>query len=381
MKSRAAVAFEAGKPLQIVEIDVEPPRRGEVLVRITHTGVCHTDAFTLSGDDPEGIFPAVLGHEGGGVVVEVGEGVKSLAPGDHVIPLYTAECRECKFCRSGKTNLCQAVRATQGKGLMPDGSTRFSYQGKPVYHYMGCSTFSEFTVVPEISLALVNPRAPLEKVCLLGCGVTTGIGAVHKTAKVKAGDSVAVFGLGGIGLAVIQGAVQARAGRILAIDTNPRKFELAKQLGATDVIDPKAQQKPIQEVIVAMTDGGVDFSFECIGNVDVMRAALECCHKGWGESIIIGVAGAGQEIRTRPFQLVTGRVWRGSAFGGVRGRSELPGMVEQAMRGEIKLDPFITHQLPLDRINEAFDLMHAGESIRTVIHFGAAAEKYSTPEA
>jgi S-(hydroxymethyl)glutathione dehydrogenase/alcohol dehydrogenase len=373
MKSRAAVAFEAGKPLQIVEIDVEPPRRGEVLVRITHTGVCHTDAFTLSGDDPEGIFPAVLGHEGGGVVVEVGEGVKSLAPGDHVIPLYTAECRECKFCRSGKTNLCQAVRATQGKGLMPDGSTRFSYQGKPVYHYMGCSTFSEFTVVPEISLALVNPRAPLEKVCLLGCGVTTGIGAVHKTAKVKAGDSVAVFGLGGIGLAVIQGAVQARAGRILAIDTNPRKFELAKQLGATDVIDPRDHQQPIQEIIVAMTDGGVDFSFECIGNVDVMRAALECCHKGWGESIIIGVAGAGQEIRTRPFQLVTGRVWRGSAFGGVRGRTELPGMVEQAMRGEINLDPFITHQLPLDRINEAFDLMHAGQSIRTVIHFDAAA--------
>lgn len=369
MKSRAAVAFEAGKPLQIVEIDVEAPRAGEVLVRITHTGVCHTDAFTLSGDDPEGIFPAVLGHEGGGIVVEVGEGVTSVKAGDHVIPLYTAECRKCKFCLSGKTNLCQAVRATQGKGLMPDGSSRFSYQGKPIFHYMGCSTFSEYTVVPEISLAVVNPQAPLEKVCLLGCGVTTGIGAVHKTAKVKPGDSVAVFGLGGIGLAVIQGAVQAKAGRIVAVDTNPGKFELAKQLGATDVINPKDHQKPVQEVIVELTDGGVDFSFECIGNVEVMRAALECCHKGWGESVIIGVAGAGQEIKTRPFQLVTGRVWRGSAFGGVKGRTELPGMVEQAMRGEIQLDPFITHQLPLEQINEAFDLMHAGKSIRTVIHF------------
>lgn len=373
MKSRAAVAFEAGKPLQIVEIDVEAPRAGEVLVRITHTGVCHTDAFTLSGDDPEGIFPAVLGHEGGGVVVEVGEGVTSVKPGDHVIPLYTAECRKCKFCLSGKTNLCQAVRATQGKGLMPDGSSRFSYQGKPIFHYMGCSTFSEYTVVPEISLAVVNPQAPLEKVCLLGCGVTTGIGAVHNTAKVKPGDSVAVFGLGGIGLAVIQGAVQAKAGRIVAVDTNPRKFELAKSLGATDVLNPKDHDKPIQEVIVALTDGGVDFSFECIGNVDVMRAALECCHKGWGESVIIGVAGAGQEIKTRPFQLVTGRVWRGSAFGGVKGRTQLPGMVEQSMRGEIQLDPFITHQLPLERINEAFDLMHSGESIRTVIHFQGSA--------
>ncbi|HYJ10026.1 MAG TPA: S-(hydroxymethyl)glutathione dehydrogenase/class III alcohol dehydrogenase [Polyangiaceae bacterium] len=370
MKSRAAVAFAAGKPLEIVDIDVEPPRAGEALVRITHTGVCHTDAFTLSGDDPEGIFPAVLGHEGGGVVVEVGEGVTSVKPGDHVIPLYTAECRKCKFCLSGKTNLCQAVRATQGKGLMPDGTTRFSYQGKPIYHYMGCSTFSEYTVVPEISLAVVRSDAPLEKVCLLGCGVTTGIGAVHKTAKVKPGDSVAVFGLGGIGLAVIQGAVQAKAGRILGIDVNPRKFELARQLGATDVINPKDHDKPIQEVVVALTDGGVDFSFECIGSVDVMRAALECCHKGWGESVIIGVAGAGQEIRTRPFQLVTGRVWRGSAFGGVKGRSELPGMVDQAMRGEIKLEPFITHQLPLSRINEAFELMHRGESIRTVVHHG-----------
>ena len=369
MKSRAAVAFAAGKPLEIVEIDVAPPKAGEVLVKITHTGVCHTDAFTLSGDDPEGIFPAVLGHEGGGIVVEVGEGVTTLQPGDHVIPLYTAECGKCKFCLSGKTNLCQAVRATQGKGLMPDGSSRFSYQGQPIYHYMGTSTFSEYTVVPEISLAKIDAQAPLEKVCLLGCGVTTGIGAVHNTAKVEPGATVAVFGLGGIGLAVIQGAVQAKAARILAIDTNSTKFELARELGATDVINPKEHDQPIQDVIVAMTDGGVDYSFECIGNVDVMRAALECCHKGWGESIIIGVAGAGKEIRTRPFQLVTGRVWRGSAFGGVKGRSQLPGMVQQAMRGEIRLDPFITHTLPLERINEAFELMHEGKSIRTVIHF------------
>ncbi len=369
MKSRAAVAFAAGKPLEIVEIDVDPPRAGEVLVRIHATGVCHTDAFTLSGDDPEGLFPAVLGHEGGGVVVEVGEGVASVKPGDHVIPLYTAECRHCKFCRSDKTNLCQAVRATQGKGLMPDGSTRFSYRGQPLHHYMGCSTFSEYTVVPEISLAVIDPGAPLEKVCLLGCGVTTGIGAVHNTAKVQPGDSVAVFGLGGIGLAVIQGAKQAQAGRILAIDTNPGKFDLAKSMGATDCINPKDYDKPIEEVIVELTGGGVDYSFECIGNVEVMRAALECCHKGWGESVIIGVAGAGQEIRTRPFQLVTGRIWRGTAFGGVKGRSQLPGMVQQAMRGEIDLDPFITHTLPLERINEAFELMHAGKSIRTVIHF------------
>ncbi|PPU18600.1 S-(hydroxymethyl)glutathione dehydrogenase/class III alcohol dehydrogenase [Xanthomonas arboricola] len=369
MKSRAAVAFGPGKPLEIVEIDVAPPQAGEVLVRITHTGVCHTDAFTLSGDDPEGIFPSVLGHEGGGIVEQVGEGVTSVKVGDHVIPLYTAECRKCKFCLSGKTNLCQAVRATQGKGLMPDGTTRFSYNGEPIYHYMGCSTFSEYTVVPEISLAVVNPEAPLEKVCLLGCGVTTGIGAVHNTAKVKPGESVAVFGLGGIGLAVIQGAVQAKAGRILAIDTNPGKFDLARSMGATDCINPKDYDKPIQEVIVELTDGGVDFSFECIGNVNVMRSALECCHKGWGESVIIGVAGAGQEISTRPFQLVTGRVWRGSAFGGVKGRTQLPGMVEQSMTGEIDLDPFITHTMPLEEINEAFHLMHEGKSIRTVIHF------------
>ena len=369
MKSRAAVAFGPGQPLEIVEIDVAPPKKGEVLVKITHTGVCHTDAFTLSGDDPEGIFPAVLGHEGAGVVVEVGEGVTSVKPGDHVIPLYTAECGQCKFCKSGKTNLCSAVRETQGKGVMPDGTTRFSYKGEPVYHYMGTSTFSEYTVVAEVSLAKIDEKAPHEKVCLLGCGVTTGIGAVHNAAKVQEGDTVAVFGLGGIGLAVIQGAVQAKAGRILAIDINEDKFALAKEMGATDCINPKKYDKPIQEVIVEMTDGGVEYSFECIGNVDVMRAALECCHKGWGESVIIGVAGAGQEIRTRPFQLVTGRVWRGTAFGGVKGRTQLPGMVQQAMNGEIRLDPFITHNLPLDQINEAFELMHEGKSIRTVIHF------------
>ncbi|REC94355.1 S-(hydroxymethyl)glutathione dehydrogenase/class III alcohol dehydrogenase [Kushneria indalinina] len=369
MKSRAAVAFGPGKPLEIVEIDVEPPRKGEVLVRITHTGVCHTDAFTLSGDDPEGIFPAVLGHEGGGIVEAVGEGVTSVQPGDHVIPLYTAECGECKFCRSGKTNLCSAVRTTQGKGLMPDGTTRFSYNGEPIYHYMGTSTFSEYTVVAEVSLAVINEEAPLEKACLLGCGVTTGIGAVHNTAKVKEGDTVAIFGLGGIGLAAIQGAVQAKASRIIAIDTNPDKFELARSMGATDFVNPKDHDRPIQEVIVEMTDGGVEFSFECIGNVDVMRSALECCHKGWGESIIIGVAGAGQEISTRPFQLVTGRVWKGSAFGGVKGRSQLPGMVNDYLGGKIDLDPFVTHTMPLEQINEAFELMHEGKSIRTVIHY------------
>ncbi len=369
MKSRAAVAFEPGKPLQIVEIDVAPPRAGEVLLRITHTGVCHTDAFTLSGDDPEGVFPAVLGHEGAGVVVQVGEGVTSVQPGDHVIPLYTAECRQCLFCKSGKTNLCTAVRATQGKGLMPDGSTRFSYQGQPVYHYMGCSTFSEYTVVAEVSLAKINPAANPEQVCLLGCGVTTGLGAVKNTAKVQPGDSVAVFGLGGIGLAVIQGAKLAKAGRIIAIDTNPAKFELARTFGATDCVNPKDHAQPIQQVIIEMTGWGVDHSFECIGNVQVMRAALECAHRGWGQSVIIGVAGAEQEIATRPFQLVTGRRWLGSAFGGVKGRSELPGMVEQAMKGEIKLAPFVTHTLPLENINEAFELMHAGQSIRSVVHY------------
>jgi S-(hydroxymethyl)glutathione dehydrogenase/alcohol dehydrogenase len=369
MKSRAAVAFAPGEPLRIVEIDVAPPRAGEVLVRITHTGVCHTDAFTLSGDDPEGLFPVVLGHEGAGIVVEVGDGVTSVTPGDHVIPLYTAECGECLFCKSNKTNLCVAVRATQGKGVMPDGTSRFSYEGQPLYHYMGCSTFSEYTVVAAVSLAKVNPDANPEHVCLLGCGVTTGIGAVHNTAKVQEGDSVAVFGLGGIGLAVIQGARQAKAGRIIAIDTNPSKFDMARAFGATDCVNPREHDTPIQQVVVEMTGWGVDHSFECIGNVEVMRAALECAHRGWGQSVIIGVAGAGQEIRTRPFQLVTGRTWKGTAFGGVKGRSQLPGMVEDAMRGDIELAPFVTHTMPLDDINRAFDLMHAGESIRSVVHF------------
>lgn len=369
IKSRAAVAFAAKQPLEIVEVDVAPPKAGEVLVRIVATGVCHTDAFTLSGADPEGIFPSILGHEGGGIVEAVGENVTSVAVGDHVIPLYTAECRRCKFCLSGKTNLCQAVRATQGKGLMPDGTTRFSYQGKPLYHYMGTSTFSEYTVVPEISLAKIAKEAPLEKVCLLGCGVTTGIGAVLNTAKVEPGATVAIFGLGGIGLAAIIGAKMAQADRIIAIDVNPDKFPIARQLGATDLVNPKEHDRPIQDVIVEMTDGGVDYSFECVGNVELMRSALECCHKGWGESVIIGVAGAGEEIRTRPFQLVTGRVWRGSAFGGVRGRTELPSYVEKAQKGEIPLDTFITHTMGLEDINKAFDLMHEGKSIRTVIHF------------
>ncbi len=369
IKSKAAIAWSAGQPLSVEEIDVMLPRAGEVLVRIIATGVCHTDAFTLSGDDPEGIFPAVLGHEGGGIVEMVGEGVTSVAVGDHVIPLYTPECGECKFCLSGKTNLCQKIRETQGKGLMPDGTTRFYKDGQPIYHYMGCSTFSEYTVLPEISLAKVNPEAPLEEVCLLGCGVTTGMGAVLKTAKVQKGDTVAIFGLGGIGLSAVIGAVMSGASRIIGVDINESKYELAKKLGATDCINPKNYDKPIHDVIVEMTDGGVDFSFECIGNVNVMRSALECCHKGWGESVIIGVAGAGQEISTRPFQLVTGRVWRGSAFGGVKGRSELPGIVEQYMAGEFKLDDFITHTMGLEDINTAFDLMHKGESIRSVIHY------------
>ena len=369
MKSRAAVAWKAGAPLSIEEVDVQGPKAGEALVRIVATGVCHTAAFTLSGDDPEGIFPSILGHEGGGIVEAVGEGVTSLEVGDHVIPLYTAECRECKFCKSGKTNLCQAVRATQGKGLMPDGTTRFSYQGQPIYHYMGTSTFSEYTVVPEISLAKIDKEAPLDKVCLLGCGVTTGIGAVLNTAKVEEGATVAIFGLGGIGLAAIIGAKMAKASRIIAVDINPAKFDIARELGATDFVNPKDYDKPIQDVIVELTDGGVDYSFECVGNVKLMRAALECCHKGWGESTIIGVAGAGQEISTRPFQLVTGRVWRGSAFGGVKGRTELPSYVQKAQKGEIPLDTFITHNMPLEDINQAFDLMHEGKSIRTVIHF------------
>ncbi|MGL4779119.1 MAG: S-(hydroxymethyl)glutathione dehydrogenase/class III alcohol dehydrogenase, partial [Aeromonas veronii] len=357
IKCKAAIAWGPGQPLSIEEVEVMPPQAGEVRVRIVATGVCHTDAFTLSGEDPEGVFPCILGHEGGGIVESVGEGVTSVKVGDHVIPLYTPECGECKFCKSGKTNLCQKIRATQGKGLMPDGTTRFSKDGQPIYHYMGTSTFSEYTVLPEISIAKVDPAAPLEEVCLLGCGVTTGIGAVMNTAKVKEGESVAIFGLGGIGLSAVIGARLAKAGRIIAIDINESKFELARKLGATDCINPNDYDKPIQEVIVELTDGGVDFSFECIGNVKVMRAALECCHKGWGESVIIGVAGAGQEISTRPFQLVTGRVWRGSAFGGVRGRSELPSYVQRYMQGEFRLDDFITHTMGLEQINDAFDLM------------------------
>lgn len=369
INSRAAVATAAGQPLSIEEIQVAAPRAGEVLVKMVATGVCHTDAFTLSGDDPEGIFPAILGHEGGGVVIELGAGVSSVAVGDHVIPLYTPECRTCKFCLSGKTNLCQAIRGTQGKGLMPDGSSRFSLAGETIYHYMGTSTFSEYTVVPEIALAKIDKSAPLDKACLLGCGVTTGIGAVMNTAKVEPGATVAVFGLGGIGLSVIIGAVMAKASRIIAIDLNDSKFDIAKKFGATDVVNPSHFDRPIQEVIVDMTDGGVDYSFECIGNVNVMRSALECCHKGWGESVIIGVAGAGQEIATRPFQLVTGRVWRGSAFGGVKGRTELPGFVDKFMQGQIPLNEFVTHTMPLRDINNAFDLMHQGKSIRSVVLF------------
>ena len=369
MKTRAAVAWEAGKPLSIEEVDLEGPKKGEVLIRVVATGVCHTDAYTLSGADPEGAFPSILGHEGGAIVEEVGPGVKSVKAGDHVIPLYTPECGECKFCKSGKTNLCQAIRATQGKGLMPDGTSRFSKNGKPILHFMGTSTFSEYTVLPEISIAKVISKAPLEKICLLGCGITTGIGAVLYSAKVQPGSTVAVFGLGGVGLSVIQGAVMAQAGRILAVDVNPEKEEMARALGATDFVNPKNYDKPIQQVIVDMTDGGVDYSFEAVGNTQLMRAALECCHKGWGESTIIGVAASGQEICTRPFQLVTGRVWRGSAFGGVKGRTQLPGMVEQYMDGQIKVDEMITHTMGLEDINHAFDLMHEGKSIRSVVHF------------
>jgi S-(hydroxymethyl)glutathione dehydrogenase/alcohol dehydrogenase len=367
MKSRAAVAWEAGKPLQIEEIDVEGPKAGEVLIRNVATGVCHTDAYTLSGDDPEGLFPTILGHEGGAVVEAVGAGVSSVRPGDHVIPLYTPECRECKFCKSGKTNLCQAIRATQGQGLMPDGTSRFSIAGKRLFHYMGTSTFSEYSVLPEIAVARISQEAPLDKVCLLGCGITTGIGAVLNTAQVEAGSTVVVFGLGGIGLSVIQGAVMAKAGRIVAVDVNPDKFDMARRLGATDFVNPKDYDQPIQNVIVDLTEGGADYSFECVGNVDLMRSALECCHKGWGESIIIGVAGAGQEIRTRPFQLVTGRVWRGTAFGGVRGRTELPGFVDRYMEGVINIDDMVTHTMGLEDINNAFDLMHEGKSIRSVV--------------
>ena len=369
MKARAAVAWEPQKPLIIEEIEVEGPREGEVLLKVVATGVCHTDAFTLSGDDPEGAFPCVLGHEGGCEVVECGPDVKGLKPGDHVIPLYIPECGECEYCRSSKSNLCQSIAATVWTGYMPDHTRRFSCRGTPLFHYMGCSTFAEYTVVPEIALAKINPAAPLDKVCLLGCGVTTGIGAVLNTAKVEPGSTVAVFGLGGIGLSVIQGAVMARAGRIIAVDLNPAKFAMATALGATDTLDPGAIGGNVVDAIKDMTGGGVDYSFECIGNVDVMRQALECCHMGWGVSTIIGVAGAGQEIRTRPFQLVTGRTWKGTAFGGVKGRSQLPDYVEKYLQGQIELDRMVTHTMPLEEINAAFDLMHEGKSIRSVILF------------
>jgi S-(hydroxymethyl)glutathione dehydrogenase/alcohol dehydrogenase len=370
MKVKAAVAWGPGQPLKIETVDLEGPKKGEVLIKLAATGVCHTDAYTLSGVDPEGLFPVILGHEGAGIVEAVGEEVTSVQKGDHVIPLYTPECRTCKFCLSGKTNLCQRIRETQGRGLMPDGTTRFSKDGQPIYHYMGTSTFAEYTVVAEISLAKISPLAPLDKVCLLGCGVTTGIGAVLNTAKVEAGATVAVFGLGGIGLSVIQGAKLARAGRILAIDINPSKFELARRFGATDCLNPKELGgKTLVQTIVEMTDGGVDYSFECVGSVQLMRQALECCHKGWGQSIIIGVAGAGEEIATRPFQLVTGRVWKGSAFGGVKGRTELPTYVDRYMAGIINIDDLVTNTMPLDRINDAFAQMHQGQSIRTVITF------------
>ncbi len=369
MKARAAVAWAPKQPLSIEEVDVEGPREGEVLLKVIASGVCHTDAFTLSGEDPEGAFPAILGHEGGCEVVECGPGVKDLKPGDHVIPLYIPECGHCSFCTSGKSNLCQTIASTLWTGYMPDGTRRFSHNGKAIYHYMGCSTFAEYTVVPEIALAKINPAAPLDKVCLLGCGVTTGIGAVLNTAQVEAGATVAVFGLGGIGLSVIQGAVMANAGRIIAVDVNEDKFEIAKALGATDCVNPKQLSVGVTEAIVEMTNGGVDYSFECIGNVTVMRDALECCHMGWGVSTIIGVAGAGQEISTRPFQLVTGRTWKGTAFGGVKGRSELPGYVDNYMNGKIELDSMVTHTMPLDEINTAFDLMHEGKSIRSVIIF------------
>jgi S-(hydroxymethyl)glutathione dehydrogenase / alcohol dehydrogenase len=369
MKARAAVAWEAGKPLVIEQVEVQGPRKDEVLLQIKATGVCHTDDYTLSGKDPEGIFPAIMGHEGGAVVMDVGQEVTSVRPGDHVIPLYIPECGQCKFCRSGRTNLCGAIRTTQGKGVMPDGSSRFSANGKTIFHYMGTSTFSEYTVLPEIAVAKINPAAPLDKVCLLGCGITTGIGAVLNTAKVRPGSSAAVFGLGGIGLSVIQGLVMAKAERIIAVDINPQKFTMARLLGATDFINSAEQTRPAPEMIIDLTDGGVDYSFECIGNVKTMRAALECCHKGWGESIIIGVAAAGEEISTRPFQLVTGRAWRGTAFGGVKGRSQLPGYVEKYLAGEIQVDSMITHALALEQINQAFELMHEGKSIRSVIRF------------
>ncbi len=369
MKCKAAVAWEPKKPLEIEEVEVEGPKEGEVLLKVVASGVCHTDAFTLSGDDPEGAFPCILGHEGGCEVVECGPGVKDLKPGDHVIPLYIPECGECEYCKSPKTNLCQSIASTVWTGYMPDGTRRFSVGGKPIYHYMGCSTFSEYTVVPEIALAKINKAAPLDKVCLLGCGVTTGIGAVLNTAKVEPGSTVAVFGLGGIGLSVVQGAVMAGASRILAVDINDDKWEMAKALGATDFVNPSKIDGNVVEHIVEMTNGGVDYSFECIGNVHVMRDALECTHMGWGVSTVIGVAGAGQEISTRPFQLVTGRTWKGTAFGGVKGRTELPGYVDRYLQGDIELDSMVTHTMGLEDINTAFDLMHEGKSIRSVIIF------------
>jgi S-(hydroxymethyl)glutathione dehydrogenase/alcohol dehydrogenase len=368
MKVRAAVAFEAKRPLEIAEIELEGPKSGEVLVRLAATGVCHTDAYTLSGRDPEGLFPTVLGHEGAGVVEEVGPGVSSLSPGDHVIPLYTPECRECRYCLSGRTNLCVKLRATQGKGLMPDGTSRLSLGGKMIHHYMGTSTFAECTVLPEIALAKIRKDAPLDKVCLLGCAVTTGIGAVLHTARVEPGSSVAIFGLGGVGLSVVQGAVMAGAERIIAVDLNPKKFELARQFGATEFLNPKDVGDVVQK-IVDMTDGGVDYSFECVGNVELMGQALACTQRGWGQSIVIGVAGAGEEIHARPFLLVTGRSWRGSAFGGTKGRTQLPAFVDRYMTGRIRLDEMVNAVLPLERINEAFDLMHQGEVIRSVIKY------------
>ncbi len=368
MKTKAAVAFEAGKPLSVEELELDGPRAGEVLVEIHATGICHTDEFTLSGKDPEGLFPCVLGHEGAGVVVEVGAGVSSVRAGDHVIPLYTPECRQCKFCLSGKTNLCQAIRETQGRGLMPDGTSRFRLGKQQVLHYMGTSTFSNYTVLPEIAVAKIREDAPFDKVCYIGCGVTTGIGAVINTARVEPGANVAVFGLGGIGLNVIQGARLVGANMIIGIDINPGKREMAERFGMTHFINPKDCDNVVQEII-RLTGGGADYSFECIGNVEVMRQALECCHKGWGESVIIGVAEAGAEIATRPFQLVTGRKWEGSAFGGARGRTDVPKIVDWYMEGKIQIDPMITHQMPLAEINQAFDLMHAGESIRSVVTF------------
>ena len=366
MKVRAAIAWEAGKPLEVDSIDLEGPREGECLVRVAATGVCHTDAYTMSGKDPEGLFPAVLGHEGAGVVEAVGPGVTAVAPGDHVIPLYTAECRNCKYCLSGKTNLCVQVRATQGRGLMPDGTSRLSHGGRMIHHYMGTSTFAECSVVPEISLAKIRKDAPLEKVCLLGCAVTTGIGAVLHTAKVEPGASVAVFGLGGVGLSVVQGAVMAGAERIIGIDINPKKFELARQLGATEFLNPQ-EVDDIVAALVETTDGGVDYSFECIGNVEVMGQALACAARGWGQSVIIGVAGAGEEIHARPFLLVTGRTWKGTAFGGTRGRTQLPGFVDRYMAGRIKLDELVTERLTLEEINTAFEHLRGGEVIRSVI--------------